>query len=291
MTNARQLVANLSETLAMPPVYRRVRTLMEAQDANIDHYVEVVATDSSLAERVIRLANSKFLGYRRRAHNLKQAITLIGAVQVHDLLVGSLSLRAFSSLPPILMDVDRFWRGNIKCGILARNISRQALMPAKERLFTIGLLHDIGHVAMFLKIPVQTQQALAIAADTGQSIHSVEQQLLGFHYGTVGCELAQFWQLPDIYTDTIGNHMEPTQATRNRIEKAIINVARHLAMLPPDSNLAATDLDRCPGWRLLNLSLQQAQQLLKEAESWEEELFLTLNSSPESHSTLRFGGL
>jgi len=281
---ARRLVVSFTDGLALPPVYRRIRQLMQTQETQVDHYVEAVATDLTLAERIVRLANSRFLGYRRSAHTLRQAISLIGAIQVHDLLLGSLCMRVFDNLPTQMLALDTFWRGNVFCGIAARNIGRQAMLPARERLFTLGLLHDIGHMVMFTQIPGKIQEALAIAADTRQPLHLVEQTLLGYHYGEVGAELAHYWQLPEVYSDTIGHHMEPAQATSHRVEKAIVNLARHLLLEQPAGELQATTLATCPGWQILQIPIQQLQQLRLDAEHWEDELLYTLRPAPQTAS-------
>ncbi len=187
-----------------------------------------------------------------------------------------LAVRTFDGLPKELLDLDAFWRGNIFCGVVARNISRQLMLPARERLFTLGLLHDIGHMVMFTQAPSQIQQAIAMAQDTGLPLHLVEQQLLGYHYGDVGSELANHWELPGIYVDTIGNHMSPVQATENRTEKAIINLAQYMLLNQSDDAYAPSTLQRCPGWQLLKISPDQLNQLRTDAQIFEQELLHTL---------------
>ena len=53
-----------------------------------------------------------------------EAISLIGLIQLHDLLLSSLCMRAFYSIPEQILNFDEFWRHSVKCGIAARSLAR-----------------------------------------------------------------------------------------------------------------------------------------------------------------------
>ncbi len=155
MKPAQKIVNDIAELVAMPEVYQCIRTLLATPDAQIQDFARVIETDPALAARILRIANSKCFGYPRKTDSVEGAISLIGTVQLHDLLLSSLAIRAFSGIPEDIINLHAFWRSNIYCGITARMLAEKSRIPAGERLFTSGLLHEIGHIVMYARIPDQ----------------------------------------------------------------------------------------------------------------------------------------
>ena len=88
-------------------------------------------------------------------------------MQLHDLLLGTLCLRTFSAIPEEVLNLRAFWRYNVQCGIAARTIGQYSKSESHHVFFTLGLLHEIGHAALFLKAPEVSLQTLE-DAETGQ---------------------------------------------------------------------------------------------------------------------------
>jgi len=99
MRAEQQFLCDLAEKISMPEVYLKIRLLLEKPDARIRDYVAVLQTDSMLTVRIIRMANSRFFGFNRKAYDLYDAISLIGTIQLHDLLLSSLCMRTFCNFP------------------------------------------------------------------------------------------------------------------------------------------------------------------------------------------------
>ncbi len=78
MTPAHNLVISVAEHITLPDVYHHISRLVITPKARIDDFVKVINLDNALAARIIRIANSRFFGYARKAHTVKQAISLIG---------------------------------------------------------------------------------------------------------------------------------------------------------------------------------------------------------------------
>lgn len=182
---------------------------MAHPEAKIDDYEHVIHTDPMLAIRIIRIANSQFFGFHRQTANLYEAISLIGIIQLHDLLLGSLCMRTFSNIPEQILNANDFWRHGVKRGIAALNIARQRGLPATNRYFTLGLLLEIGHALMFIKAPEMTLSALLDSKQQNRAISEVERDYFGFDYAQLGSTLLEHWHLPEVYSQTVEYHLSP----------------------------------------------------------------------------------
>ena len=233
MKAAREFVGDMAEHISMPEVYVAIRQLLLNADTTIDDFVEVVESDSMLAVRVMRMAQSQYFGFPRSCKSLYQAISLIGLMQLHDLMLGTLCMRTFSAIPEEVLNLRAFWRYNVQCGIAARTIGQFSKSDSHHVFFTLGLLHEIGHAALFLKAPEASLKALEVSQAHDRDLAEVEQEYLGFDYGQVGSEMMQLWHLPPVYQQVAACHLDPEQADDDfRPAVNVVHLAHRLCQDP-----------------------------------------------------------
>ncbi len=244
MKQAQQFISSLAEQISMPEVYFSIRRLIEKEDADAEDFVSVIETDSVLKLRLMRIANSPYFGFPRRAETLSQAIGQFGFVQLHDLVLSCLVLRTFATVPQQIFNQEAFWRYSIENGIAARALAQYGQLMPINPYFTFGLMHEVGHAAMYIKEPELAVLAFETAQDSERSLVEVEQELLGFDYRQIGVELMQLWQMPKIYEQVVTSHLDSSQADPEFQQTVGVIQLAHEFCQHPDGN----------GW----------QQLLKE---------------------------
>jgi len=173
----------------------------------------------------------------------------------------------FAGMSSDIMDMQTYWQRSIHCGVLARSLALECNVLDSERLFVAGMLRDIGHLIMYQSIPDLAQQAMASAAETGQPLFRVEQELIGLDYARVGGTLMRQWTLPESLRESTEFHVEPGRARDYPLETGIV----HLAALMTE----ALDSDQGPdvwqtrvdvaAWHATGLSQQQCIAALSEA--------------------------
>lgn len=233
MKSTRKFISDMAEHISMPDVYLEIRHLIRNSDSKIDNYVKVIETDSMLAIRIIRIANSDFFGFHRNVETLHQAISLIGAIQLHDIILSSLCLRTFSSIPNQILNLSAFWHYGVRCGIAARTIDKHCSATANNHFFTLGLTHEIGHAVMYLKSPELCFQALDESQTQETTVTDLERKYMGFDYGELGAELMRYWHLPKVYQQVAAYHLQPQLADEAYIyEVQIIHLAHAICQNP-----------------------------------------------------------
>ena len=196
----------------MPDVYYDIRRLIEQQDTNIQDFVDIIETDSVLALRLMRIANSPYFGFPHRADNLNKAISQFGLIQLHDLVLSCLALRTFATIPQQIFNLEAFWRYCVQNGIAARTLAQYGQIMPINPFFTLGLMHEVGHAAIYIKEPELALRAFDEAQESKRPLIQVEQELLGFDYTQVGVELMQLWRMPEVYHQVSAYHLDADQA-------------------------------------------------------------------------------
>jgi len=212
MNPSRQFISNIVEVISLPVVYQELRILFDDQEANVYNCAKVIEKDSMLSQQIIKIANNPFFGFVRQPDNLYQAISLIGVMQLHDLMLGYLCMRAFSTIPKQIFNIHAFWKYSIACGIASKIIAQYSQIDASSQFFTLGILHEIGHAAMFAKAPEICVSVLKKHQLDNASIPVLEKQLLGFDYTELGAEMMRFWHLPRLYQEVAAHHLHPRHA-------------------------------------------------------------------------------
>jgi HD-like signal output (HDOD) protein len=238
MSTAQELVADVRDLVTLPDVYLRIQSLLRDPDSNIDDFARIIHTDPGLTARVLRLANSAFFGVSRKVETVTLAINLMGVSRLHDIVLATSVINTFNALPVQEISMPLFWQRSIHAGILARMLARRCAIFDSERLFVAGLLHDIGHLVMYVHMPEQALAADREATGSSQRVAQAEQQLLGFHYGDVGAELMNLWLFPDSLQTICRWHDTPAAAPSFALECSLVHIAQRIAHGAQDSDPA-----------------------------------------------------
>jgi HD-like signal output (HDOD) protein len=97
-----------------------------------------------------------------------------------------------------------------------------------ERLFVAGLLHRIGALIIYMRLPDKAREILLVAAGDDRLIPGLEKELLGFTYAEIGAALAKAWKMPSALREGIRWHLEPERAEDYRLEASLLYLANQL---------------------------------------------------------------
>ena len=238
-----ELVKGVGDLVTLPDVYIRINQLVEDPDSSLDDITKVVKQDPAFTVRLLRVANSPFYGFSSTIETVSRAISLIGTSQVRNLALSTSVSRTFAGLSNELVLMDNFWHHSLYCALVARILAHHVRKTDPEALFTAGLLHDIGELVIFNRMPEQAKEVLLQVQDSGDElpIYESERQLMGFDHAQVGGELARQWHLPPLLLDCIAYHHDIQHAKLCPVETAIIHIANSLALMAEIDTLDISD--------------------------------------------------
>ena len=228
MSTPQELVACIEKLASLPAVYHRVRDLLDDPDSSMLELAEAVSSDTAITARVLRVVNSVLYGFPGKIETVSRAVNLMGMQQVHDLVLGTLVVAAFSGIRPARMHMGRFWSDSVFRGLAARAAARQLGTGDPERMFVEGLLADIGHLVMFQVVPEASAAALEAAARDQMPIHQAEAEIIGCNFAEVGAALAASWRLPGGFATAIGAQLLPALAGPHVTEAALLHLANQI---------------------------------------------------------------
>ncbi len=244
-TSLDELTKDVSGLVTLPDVFVRINRLLEDPDSNISDLAKTVSQDPSFTVRLLRIANSAFYGLSSTVDTVNKAVSIIGTGQIRNLALATSVAHSFAGLPNTLVSMEHFWRHSLYCALLARLLAQRTGGCDADAVFTAALLHDIGELVIFNRLPEQAKEALLMVLDSADElpVHIAEQQVMGFDHSHVGAKLAQQWQLPPMLCECIAHHHDVGAARHFPREVALVHIANILALM---AEVHTTDLADVP---------------------------------------------
>ncbi len=275
------LVQGVSGLVTLPDVFIRINQVIDDPDSNTDDIVQAVRRDPSFTVRLLQVANSPFYGFPSTIDTAAKAVSVIGTSQIRNLALSMSVAHTFAGLPNNLVSMDNFWHHSLYCALAARALARQASKCEPEAVFTAGLLHDIGELIIFNRLPEQAKESLLLVLDHMDvlPVYQAERQIISFDHAQVGGELARHWNLPPLLVECIACHHAIAEAQRYPREAALVHLANILAQMAEIDTLEPGDVPPIDPltWEITGLGqdiiepvVRQIQEEIAEA----EKLFL-----------------
>lgn len=108
-------------TLSSPPlIFNKLMEVLDNPRSGSTEVARVLAEDHSLTVRILVIVNSAFFALPWRVDSISSAVTVVGTRQIRDMALATLVLTLFGKVPCGVLDVQRFRRHSLACGVLAR---------------------------------------------------------------------------------------------------------------------------------------------------------------------------
>ncbi len=243
-------IAGKKLTMAsLPESFGKIIEALEDPKASSAYIAEVISGDSSLSARLLKVVNSPYYGFAQRIDTLQRAVTLMGSRQLGTLAVGISVFTMFQQVPATIYSLRDYCRHSLACAIVARHLAGHLAEPApgmdRERLFAIGLLHDLGRMIALVHYPEQAMAAMVRAMRMQVPLHDMERELWGYDHAELAGFLLRQWRFPEPIVLGVGAHHPPFSADspREALLVHLADVLAHLLDVRHDSILAVPPLE------------------------------------------------
>jgi HD-like signal output (HDOD) protein len=143
----RRIAAGDLELPQLPSTSMAVMQLSSRPDVELTEIVERISSDPVLSSELLRTANSVLYAGHQPADTLREAVMRVGLRQLRSMIFAISMRSVILRFEALTAQAERVWRQSFSVASIARAIA-PALGEDPERAFLIGLLHDVGKVAL-----------------------------------------------------------------------------------------------------------------------------------------------
>lgn len=226
--------ADLLKSIAIPP---RPSLLVEINrildgSGDLTKLAEVIAKDVAISASVLKTVNSPAFGLRSKIGNIKQAVQMLGASNVRNIVSGLILRTTLSGTAG--MSLERFWDSSEKVANIAAHICTVLPRAPRDEAYTFGIFRDCGIPMLMQRFP-DYKETLAKAAGDDRPMPMVEDEHHGTNHVVLGYMVAKSWGLSPTLCDALLRHhdtsiFQTTDSTSptSRTLVAINYLAEHL---------------------------------------------------------------
>jgi diguanylate cyclase (GGDEF)-like protein len=204
------LQASADSLPSLPAVAVEILRLSRNEDAGLDEYARVIASDPALAAKLLKLSNSSAFGIGQPVTTLERATLTLGlrTVQLMALsfsLAGSLPRASGASSCPY----REFWRRSLCTAVAGRELGALVGGSVADEAFLCGLLAYLGHLVLAQCLPEDYEQVLQRCK--GWPSTEAEREVLGFDHAQAASALLQSWGMPAAIHRTVAHREDPAK--------------------------------------------------------------------------------
>ncbi|MGD2119192.1 MAG: HDOD domain-containing protein [Chromatiales bacterium] len=225
------LVRGKVELPSLSEVFRQFTEKLDDPSACAEDFSEIISTDPALTARVLQLVNSAYYSFSSEITDIPHAITILGLNDLRELVLMISVVEFFEGLPNDLINMHAFWNHSVLTGLIGKELQRVPVVKTTQSMFTAGLLHDVGSLVIYNRLPEMARTSLELHERDKRMRYLVEREIIGFDHAAVGGELMRHWGLPEFLYEAVRFHHAPEKASQFVAEAGLIRLCDRLARL------------------------------------------------------------
>ena len=253
----------------------KLMELTRREDVTAGELARTLQMDPALVGRVLRAANSAANG-ARAAVSIPDAIVRIGFAGVRRLAMGFSLVERNGAGACKEFDYTAFWSRSLAVAVAADRLARETRAAAGDEAFTLGLLHDVGALALATVHPREYGYVLGATAGEPEAVRR-ERERERFHVchrELTGLMLTDWQVPPPLVTAVIGRGSQALDVPP-RIQRLadVIELAVATGQLVASEQAPPRELFECiePLLARLQVMRETFERLLDEIiRSWQE---------------------
>jgi HD-like signal output (HDOD) protein len=236
-----------------PPIIHQLLGMIESEKTSNTELAGLIGRDPALTARLLQIANGALFGGREPIMSIQQALTRLGIAQVLDMIFAA-TLAAVLDHADIPSARRRgLWGHATSVAAAAKTLALRRRLDGATAM-TTGLLHDVGHCVLGMRLGDVYWSVVDRAAAEHQSITVAESEAFGCEHAMVGEWLLQVWGLPPLLIESVSSHHLPLRPSAHIGIPQLVGIADRLvhARDPESGEVAPEALDALqvvvPGW-------------------------------------------
>ncbi|MCK5945380.1 MAG: HDOD domain-containing protein, partial [Planctomycetes bacterium] len=218
-------VSGLGSLPSIPGVLHQLMDALERPEVDQKVIGRMVVCDPALSVRVLQVANSGFFGSKSRIESIDQAVVMLGAEMLKNLVMQVKIVEAF----PAKTESFSFERFGERVKLIT-DWACEIAPPSvpRDELRALSMTMDIGQLVFASRLPTRYESVLKKVEETGEVIWKVEDKLLGVDHAAIAAYLLGLWGQDSVLVDRIARHLEPLGSGADEPMLVALHVAEAL---------------------------------------------------------------
>jgi putative nucleotidyltransferase with HDIG domain len=209
------IIKQIQQSGYMPEIPRAfgesLNMLLEPWEYRIDECISKLSTVPGLESTLIHILNYN-AKLNREILTLKDAVVYLGAKNTRMIAIAYITRLLLPNRKgrAEIFDNKTYWKHCIGTSIAAHLIADETGLCDKDKMFTYGLIHDIGITVLDICLPQHLDKIHTMQLERGVHHIAAEKIILnGATHTEIGMWICKEWGLPQEIQEIVGCHHSP----------------------------------------------------------------------------------
>lgn len=241
----------------LPEIALKVREAVNDANAAAATIARAVAADTSIAARLLQVANSPLYRGTNAISNLQSAIARLGAPLVRNLVTSLIVKQLFQTRSPALKErMQQLWEHSTQVAAISHVLARKLTRLKPDEAMLAGLLHDIGALPILVKAE-NTPELL----DNPAALDDLVDKL----HASLGRLILETWKFPPELVTAAAEHENLARVSDEVDYTDVVTVANLHSYLGSRHRHAGIRFTDVPAFTKLGLTAETSVATLEEA--------------------------
>lgn len=220
--DVKSFIKELRDLPTLPVLFRKILVIVNSDRSSAEDLYYMISHDQSLAEKVMKVANSPLFGLSGQVRDIRHAVMLMGFDRLKSIALGMTVMNIFP--PQSSFNIKKLWIHSYEVGFIAASFSEVVFITSPREAFIAGLLHDIGRIIFyrldhkkFFQIPLNDDMLV------------FERENFGCTHPEVGAWFLEEAGIPEEIVFCVRYHHNPSEAKQYKHAVSIIALSEGLS--------------------------------------------------------------
>lgn len=186
----------------------QVIEMTRQDDVSTSDLARVISADPALSQRVVKAANGLLGHVSRPVVTVHDAVSILGLRALRQLVLGIALVADYRHGPCGNFDYLRFWQHSLLTALAAHQLTQRSGLMAAEEIFVLGLLGQIGRLALATVHPQAYSDMLRQDA-TEERLRENEWAGFGFDHAAVAAAMLADMNFPALFQMLVHDYRTP----------------------------------------------------------------------------------
>jgi putative nucleotidyltransferase with HDIG domain len=213
-------------------IIAKVFAILSNRESSFSDLSDVIKHDPAISSKVISIANSAYYSRGIEICSLQRAMINIGFEEVKGIIMSIIFMEnMLKQLKLREEDLLALWSHSVYVACASKVLSEKLLIEDPQKVYTVGLLHDIGKVVFYMESDGYGE-LLKQANAFGKSVLQMESENYGTDHQAAGYSISVKWKFPPEFTQVIRYHHDDSGGARRGSLIQLVNAADKFSTAP-----------------------------------------------------------
>ena len=187
--------------------------LTQQEEVSMAELARVIRSDPAFVGRLIKAANGIVAMTRRPVVSVQEALMVLGLPAVRTMALGFSLLSNYRRGACHGFDYDAFWSSSLAAALALQVFAQRNRAGAPDELFSLGLLSDVGSLALATLYPAEYAQILAeVRRYPERRLADLEHRAFAMTHTDLAAAMLADWGVPKVLIEPVKLYETPERS-------------------------------------------------------------------------------